>query len=683
MSYKNNKFKDLSDHKRLVFIFIFISVLFCFLVIQFYKIQVIEGEKWTKEGLLQHQYTVVEPFMRGRFFSNTSIKPGYSMQPPAFVADVPKYHLFVDPYSIPGKYKNEVAEAIFNYIVCSETIKEKVVKDLNRKSRNRKLISWLEKKEKDHIEKWWQAFAKKQKIPKNALYFSLDYKRSHPFGPLLGQVLHTTQNDKDPYSFKSFPTGGLELFFDNYLQGKQGEKLVVRSLRHHLGTGKVLKHPENGSDIYLTINHYLQAVAEEELEKGIKKANGKGGWAIMMDPKTGEILVMAQKPSFDLDDFSKYFNNSKIMEETRVKAALDAFEPGSIFKPLTVAVCMKANEELEKLGKKPIFDPDEKIATSNGNFPGRPFPLKDGRLHYYLNMYMALQKSSNIYLGTIIQRVVNTLGDQWYRDTLCEMFSLGEKTKIELPAESSGLVPTIGKLHPNGRPEWSVSTPYSLAIGHNILVTSVQMLKCFAMIANEGVEVKPTLIRKIVKKEEDREIVILDNTKDEGLKKRILSKENARKLINAMKYVTKLGGSSRSADIMGYTEAGKSGTSEKIIDGKYSQTKYISFFVGFAPAHNPRFVLLIAIDEPEKKFIPGVGKNHHGGVSATPVFREIARRSLQYLGVAPDDPFGYPFGDPRRNPSKADWMKEVKELTELYKKWNEHESKKVVKRSSR
>ena len=118
----------------------------------------------------------------------------------------------------------------------------------------------------------------------------------------------------------------------------------------------------------------------------------------------------------------------------------------------------------------------------------------------------------------------------------------------------------------------------------------------------------------------------------------------------ALKYVTKPGGSATRADIYGYTEAGKTATSEKIVNGTYSKTDHISTFIGFAPVHHPQFVLLIAIDEPEFKYIPGIGKNQLGGVCAAPAFREIGLRTLQYLGIEPDDPHGYPAGDPRRPP---------------------------------
>ena len=126
----------------------------------------------------------------------------------------------------------------------------------------------------------------------------------------------------------------------------------------------------------------------------------------------------------------------------------------------------------------------------------------------------------------------------------------------------------------------------------------------------------------------------------------------------------------RGAAIGGYTEAGKSGTSEKIINGVYSKDIHISTFVGFAPVKDPRFVLLIAIDEPEKKYVPGIGKNQLGGICAAPAFAEIGRRTLEYLGVEPDDPYGYPVGDPRADRKKADFFQEAQALAELYRQWN-------------
>lgn len=661
-----------ADRKRLAFLAVSLALLFCLLIVRFYQIQIVQGPRWTQIALAQHQYILTEPFMRGSFYSNTSIKQGHPDGEQPFVVDVPKFHLYVDPDAIPEAAKGKMAERLLPLLGISPFSEpgKKLRSEFSRKSRSRKLAAWLDREDQKRIESWWKEFAKEEKIVRNALYFVSDYKRSYPFGTLLGSVLHTVQLEKDPQTRQSLPTGGLEMLFNSYLKGKEGKRLMVRSPSHPLDTGKLLEAPENGADIYLTINHYLQAIAESELAKGVKAAGAIGGWAVMMDPYNGEILALAQIPSFNPARYADYFNDPALQEHTRVKAVSDCFEPGSIFKPITLAVCMKANEELARKGKSPLFTPEEKIPTSNGWFPGRSTPLKDARVHAYLNMDLAIQKSSNVYMGRIIHRLVDTMGDEWYRKALADMFGFGEKTGIELPAENGGLLPTPGKKHPNGKLEWSLPTPYSLAIGHNILINCMQMVRAYAIFANGGYRVQPHLVRKIVKTKPDgSKENLVDNTAYRATE-RVLSPSMAEAILRSMKYATKEGGTSKRADIMGYTEGGKSGTSEKIIDGHYSKQHNISSFLGFAPAKNPRFVLLVSIDDPEKKFIPGVGKLQMGGVCAAPVFREIAARTLQYLGVAPDDPCGYPSGDPRRDPQKADWFAEVAALKALYEKWN-------------
>ena len=659
--------------KRLVWVSLGVFALFCLLIVQFFKIQIIEGDKWTKRAKSQHQLVVTEPFKRGLFYSNTSIKLGHPETPQAFVIDVPKFHLYADPNSIPEKARDEIARKLCGFLRVNGEEAIKLRHQLEKKSRSRKLAVWLDKERCDEINQWWFHYAREKKIVRNALFFMQDYQRSYPFGKLLGQLLHTVREEKDAKSHQPIPTGGLELVFDKMLQGKEGKRLILRSPRHPMETGNILSPPEDGADVYLTINHCLQAIAEEEICKAVKNSNAKGGWAILMEPKTGEIWALAQYPWFEPGKYRDYFNEPRLQENTKVKAIADPYEPGSTMKPLTIALALKANAELKKQGKKPIFSPLEKIATANGSFPGRSKPIHDTRSHGYLNMPLAIQKSSNIYMARLVQRIIEALGDQWYRNALQEIFGFGVKTGIELPSESPCMLPTPGKLHPNGKMQWSKPTPFSIAFGHNVLVSSMQMLRSYAILANGGFDVRPTLVRKVVRKKTDgSEEVILDNTTAERVKsfRRLLEPEIAEEVVKAMKYVTKPGGTAPKGDIYGYTEAGKTATSEKIIGGTYSKKNHISTFIGFAPVKNPRFVMLIAVDEPEFKFIPGVGRNQLGGNCCAPAFREIGLRTLQYLGVEPDDPHGFPVGDPRRDEAKADCLKEIKALKELYQQWN-------------
>ena len=170
-----------------------------------------------------------------------------------------------------------------------------------------------------------------------------------------------------------------------------------------------------------------------------------------------------------------------------------------------------------------------------------------------------------------------------------------------------------------------------MAFGHNILTSSLQLLRAYAVLVNGGHLVKPTLVRKIVRT--STEEVLLDYTKGDLTAKfpQVLNPSIAKQVATTMKYTTKLGGSGRRADVRGYTDGGKTSTAKKIVNGLYSEKLYLSSFIGFTPAENPAFLLLVSIDEPAYGYIPGLGLNHHGGTAAAPVFREIAERSLSYF----------------------------------------------------
>ncbi|KIC77171.1 hypothetical protein DB41_CV00090 [Neochlamydia sp. TUME1] len=665
-----------SDRRRLLCVAFFIIFLFSLLVAKFYLLQIAEGEKWTHLANRQHYFVVNEPFLRGRFISNTSIQRAHPEIEQALVVDILKFHLHVDVESIPPQHHAEIAQKLIQILDLPAEKHSHLCEQFGYKSRNRKLKMWLEKETRDAILDWWMPYAKRNKIARNALFFASDYQRSYPFGKLLGQLLHTVQNQRDEVTKQAIPTGGLELCFDHFLKGRMGKRRLMRSPRNAFEMGEVIAKPQNGADVYLTINHCLQAIAEEELEKGVKKAKAKGGWAVMMNPYSGEILALAQYPYFYPPHYQDYFNDPQMIEHTKVKALTDTVEPGSTFKPIALAIALKANIELRKKGESELFDPHAMMPTSNSFFKGRGKPLVDTHMHPYLNMYMAIQKSSNIYPARLMEKVVERLGASFIRKHLTETFGFGSKTHLELPAESAGVVPLPGKKHPNGKDEWSISTPYSLAFGHNIQVNSIQLLRAFAVFVNGGYLVQPTLIRKIASNpEEGAQTIFVDHTHLGRTQQfpQVLEKECCSEIVKGLKYTTKVGGTARRADVPGYSEAGKTSTAKKIVNGAYSDKIYCPSFIGFTPADKPAFILLVTLDEPEYGYTPGVGSWHHGGTCAAPVFCEIAKRSLAYLGIAPDDPYGYPLGDPRRCQEKAHWAHEIRELKEMYEKWNNKE----------
>lgn len=658
--------------KRVIILAGSIFLLYTLLVMQFYRLQILEHVKWSKKAEQQHYFVITEPAVRGTFWTNSGLKKGHPEASQKLAVDIRKYHLHIDVRSLPAEYRTEIANTL--KALSTPTMQESLrfYEQFEKNSRNRKLVSWLDEDKKQAIIAWWRPYARERKIASNAVFFVPDYLRSHPLGKLLGQVLHTVQLQRNEKTNAPIPTGGLELSCNKYIAGKNGKKRLMRSPRHSLELQQVIQEPDHGADCYLTINHCLQAIAEEEVEKGVKGSQAKSGWAIIMNPHTGELYAMAQYPYFIPDQYPLYFNNKELMENAKIKMVTDANEPGSTMKPITLAIALAANQEMKKQGKAELFSPTEKIDTSKGNFPGRgKKPITDTRFHHYLNMYLGLQKSSNIYPATLVKRVVQNLGDEWYRDALYTTFGFGKKTHIGLPGEGAGVLPSIGKKNPNGTLEWSLPTPYSLAMGYNLQATSLQMVRAYSILANGGYFVEPYLIRKVVKKRpySNEEEVLLDNTKPKTYPK-VLDDSVVKEVVKAMRFVTKPGGAGALANIWGYTEAGKTGTTMKLVGGSFSNKAHFASFIGFAPVTSAEFVIFVAMDEPKPGFIPGKGINHHGGTCAAPVFREIARRSLEYLGVSPDDPGGYPKNDPRYDPEKADGIKEAENLRKLYDEWN-------------
>jgi cell division protein FtsI (penicillin-binding protein 3) len=595
------------------------SLLFGVLIARFYRVQIAEHDQWKERAQAQHEGIVKEPFRRGTIYANDQLRADHPVQKIPLVLDVPKFHLHIDPGSIP--------------LACKETMVERLGarEEFFRRSRNRRIQKWLTAEEREEIEAWWGPFAREHRIAKNALFFVRDYQRCHPFGSMLGQLLHTIRDDKDEVTRQGFPTGGLEASLHPYLSGKQGRRLVIRSPRRPLAAGGMLEPAEDGADVTLTISAPLQAIAEEEVAKGVAAAEAKSGWAIVMEPRTGQILAWAQYPPFDPDNYRDTFNDPERISESTLHGMSYAFEPGSTMKPIGLAICLEANRS------HPIFTPEEKVANSDGRFPGRSRPISEVRKHNFLNLNMAVQKSANIYGGRITERVIDQLGNNWYGEKL-KSLGFGEKVGVDLPGESAGLLPNPER--------WELCVPYSLQMGYNLLATSLQMLRAWSPLTNGGYRVEPCLVKRIERGDE-----VLFDLSTHLTRERVLSPETVTRMVEALKYTTQQGGSAWRGKVPGYTTFGKTGTSEKVIDGQYAKDVHFSTFIGATPADRPELLILVAIDEPCYSM-------RFGGLCAGPVFRSIASRCLPIIGTTPDDP------------DATAWKAENRRLQEIYTGWN-------------
>ena len=638
---------EVIDLARLNILAFSVFLLFSSLILAFYKVQILEFAKWSKIAKTQHKMAVEEPCKRGIFFGR-SLCPSNPKEPIPLVIDLYRYHLHVDPYLIPQEHRLKFTREISKRFGLDA---KEVKLELLKKSRSRRLLSFLTRSEKEAIESWFKEFVALTKVSKKGVFFTQDYKRHYPYGESLGQVLHTYRYDSK--RGLGYPTGGLELFFDPVLKGEKGKKILLRSPRQKIDQDELVEPAKDGFDIQLTIDPVVQAIAEVELEKGVLTAGAKGGSVVIMDPHSGEIMAIASYPFFHPGKVEEYYNDLKKMDATRLRAVNDSFEPGSIMKPISALVALLANQELIDKNRSPLFSPIEMMDVTDTNFPGRLKPIKDVRSHRFLNMRLALQKSSNVYVARLIERVIKNLGEKWYRKQLSDLFLFGKKSGIELPSEHLGMLPEIGKKYQSGLLEWSVPTPFSLAMGYNLQCNQVQILRAFASIVNGGYLVKPTLIQKIANP--TKTIFEQETRKSQKLPLNTFDLDEIKK---ALAFTTQKGGTAVYGNIRGYTEGGKSGTTEKLVNGSYCATKHYASFIGFAPFQNTKFVMIVGIDEPQYQIIPGLGYNHYGGKCSARVFSRIGEKLLPYLGVAPDDPTDQLLKD------------EVVRLSELYDAWN-------------
>ena len=524
---------------------------------------------------------------------------------------------------------------------------------------------WISEDKKRQITQWWNHFSRSNSLPKNMLFFNKDYRRSYPFGSLLGAVLSTVREDRDPKTQQTFPVGGLELTYDKDLRGCPGEKRQLKSLKHPLLVTEVVAQSQDGNNLILHIDPYIQAICEDEINKTCLQTGALKGTCIIMDPNSGALLACAQYPFFCPSEYKQYYNNDTI-DITRMTTFSDPFEPGSIFKPITMAITLLANDTLQQQGKELLFDPHKMMKIKEGVFKGRRYkPIKDIGSHAFLNMFHAIAKSSNKYMAQIIESMIEKLGNRWYKDHLEKVFGFGHKTSVDYPCESAGFVPSLKGFYTGGAKQWSLSTPYSLGFGYNLSVTSLQMLQSWAMLINGGFQVQPHIASHIQKKESQ----VLKLFKNERVK--VLPDSVCSDIKKALFFVCQTSrGTGKRSKLAGYSMGGKTSTVEKVVNGTYSFSHNISSFMGFSPYEKPRLLIFISIDEPSSFYLPGLGRTTLGGKCGAPMFKKVLKRVSDYLGWHPDDPGTFSSKDSRYETVKPLLQDEIDSLNRLYDEWN-------------
>lgn len=419
--------------------------------------------------------------------------------------------------------------------------------------------------------------------------FIPDAKRFYPKGPMASHVLGFVDIDNRGME-------GVELKYNEHLRGSGGKVVFERD-----ASGRTLSQgvdmESKGNNLVLTIDEGLQYMVETELDAALKQWRAAAATAIMMDPFTGEVLALANRPSYN----ANLLSGSKNFER-RNRAITDCYEPGSTFKIIVGSAALE--EKIVRL--------DSPFDCSRGAVEAGGRAIHDVHRHGLLTFKEVIQKSSNV--GSVM--VGLRLGkERVYR--YAKAFGFGEKTGIDLPGEVSGWIRPPEK--------WSGMSLGSISIGQEVAVTPLQVLRAYSAIANGGLLVKPHLVSRILSPD-GREIWSF-----QAEAKRAISKETAETFKGILKTVTEEGGTAKGAAVDGNGVAGKTGTAQ-IIDPRtkrYSREKYVGSFVGFVPADNPKIAMIIVIYEPKGQI--------YGGVVAAPVFKKIAENALSYLDVPRED----------------------------------------------
>lgn len=550
-----------------VFVFLGFFGMMVFLGYRIFLIQVLGYTRYAYKARDMHTIEIrIEP-KRGDILDRNGS---------ALAVSVPMPSLYADPQQVVDP--NDVAYKLADILGLE---KDFLYERLTRPKR----FVWLKRKIK---------VEEKEKIAKlklKGIYFLEESTRSYPKGRLASHVLGFVNIDNEGME-------GIELEFDRYLKGKAGLRVTEKDAkgREILSWRSKNIPPVDGYNIVLTIDEVIQYIVEEELDKALETYHPKAGIVIVMDPFTGEVLALANRPTFDPNRY-----NEAAKDDMRNRAVTDCFEPGSVFKMYVAGAAL--NEGL--------FDLKDTIFCENGEYSVPGGLLHDAHPYGMLTFQQVIEKSSNIGMAKVGQK----LGEARLYKYLSD-FGFGRPTGIQLPGEVGGM------LHPPQR--WSKMSITRIPMGHEVAVTGIQLTRAACAIANGGKLVEPLIVKRIV----DREGRTVKEFCTEIVKE-VIAENAVDKLKVALKGVVSPVGTAVKASLKEFSVAGKTGTAQKILpDGTYSHTDFMSSFVGFVPADSPRVVISVILDSPRPLY--------YGGVTAAPVFKNIAEKVLSYLDVEPE-----------------------------------------------
>lgn len=580
-----------STKRRLVMTFFAVSIVVFLLIIRVGYLQIVQGEELKKGALEQWTSGIEIKPKRGIIYDRNGKKLAVS---------VSTYTVWCNPAEIDKDNAEETAKKVAKILDMDE---DEVYEKITKKQRVGKIKQWIDKEEADAL--------RKENLP--GIQVVDDNKRYYPYDQFAGHILGFTDIDNNGLY-------GIERTFDKYLSGTPGKWVRATDAegRQLPYGGEQILEAKNGLSVVLTLDENIQHFAERAANEALISNKAKNVSVIVMDPNTGDLLGMATKPDYNpnsprepLDDeMAKKWENlsqEEIQKEWydiwRNFSINDAYEPGSTFKIITAAAGLEEN----------IVTPESQFYCS-GHI--KDIPGANLRCWRYYNPHKdqtfaeGVENSCNVVFVDVARR----LGREKMYEYI-KSFGFGENTGIDLTGEQAGIIPANSDVIK----EVNLAT---LSYGHGIAVTPMQLVTAVSAVSNGGDLIKPRLVKELV----DEDGSVVHEFKPE-VKRKVISEKTSKTLLEILESAVANGTGNR-AYVPGYRIGGKTGTAQKVVDGRYAQGKYISSFVGVAPADDPEVVVLVVVDEPSFG-------SHTGGITAAPVAGDVIEQTLKYLDIEP------------------------------------------------
>lgn len=523
-------------------------------------VQVFANDFFKRQGLVRFARTLELPANRGRLLDRNGLILASSV-PAASIWAIPEDLDLKDP-EVQTKLK-DVAKLMDMPL---RTLLDKLeVED--------KSFVWV-KRQLD-----WDVGQKIVALNIKGIYNRKEYKRQYPEGESAAHIVGFT-------NVEDHGQEGMELAFDKELAGKPGSRRVIKDRLGRVveGVGDEVP-PQDGQDIQLSIDSKVQYYAYQKLKQQVESQKAKAGSVVVMDAHTGELLALANYPSYDPGH-----RKNLTGEQLRNRALTDTFEPGSTMKPITIATALELNR----------VKPSTIIDTSPGRYTVTGSTITDTHNYGVLTVEGVIQKSSNVGATKVAQKL--TPQEMW------EYFSalgFGQKPQIQFPGAVSGRL--------RAWKTWKPIEQATMSYGYGLSASLFQMARSYTVFSNDGNVIPSTILK----------------TTEPPVGVRVISKENAAAVLHMLRMAAGPGGTGQKAQAEGYTIGGKSGTARKQVGKSYAAGKYRAWFTGIAPIDKPRIIVAVMVDEP-------TAGSYYGGTVAGPVFADVVQQTLRFMGVQPD-----------------------------------------------